>query len=39
MTTPQDTINLLEHLLEALAELNRTWDEIEAWSDAVLSSR
>lgn len=36
MTTKQETIRLLDQLIEAMKELNKIWDGIEEWSEANL---
>lgn len=36
MTTKQETLRLLDQLIEAMEELHLMWDEIEAWSAANL---
>ena len=38
MDTKQESIRLLDQLIEAMDELNRMWDDIEAWSDENLES-
>lgn len=36
MTTKQETLRLLDQLIEAMEELNKMWDGIESWSEANL---